>query len=523
MAEFTQATTIDDVLMWEKLGCVPYGIDVQTWKDNDANKTPPTCEEDENGELWFYNGETSRPCRNLCEFEKELLKVFWFQHAPHLPIPSFKDLEIWRQTLTSPGLDAWNAFVSAHQTAAQKKERDNAIKAWFEMMHDAYWHKERNCACRASYRNKQDEPWVEPTLAQITKSTQDIHSRGMGPTKEGSKKNGKKAVADITPSTERQTPMKATEIFEADTEEDFANEAFNNIFDQGDLHLEKRYELMLKKAAESNTFANELQAPKRKYLAQKAPRKSQPFKEIVEDPGEMVTKDTENISVKESSFAVLAIEKEVDDEEMMDAPTKEALPAPKRKYLAKKAPKKSEPFKETAEEPDEMVTVEQVPNREFILPSFAVYQGNDGEEMMGAPVKEAKTPARKTPKKNAASEKKTKTSGISATTTPGNMVTNDTPSKKLNFAGLTFEEQNDYEMIDAPFKTPTTPSNRIRKPSAKKIAATTTPTPAKKRKTTAEKNADDVCNGDDETPSKKRKGVKKEHVGVEKSSDITLL
>src|SRR5882757_1792252 len=200
MAAFTETTTIDDVLMWEKLGCVPYGIDVQKWKDNDANKTPPTCEEDDNGELRFYNGETNRPCRNLCEFEKELLKVFWSQHAPHLPIPSFKDLEIWRQTLTSPGLDAWNAFVSAHQTAAQKKERDNTIQAWSEMMHDAYWHKERNCACRASYRNRQDEPWVEPTLAQITKSSQNISSRGMGPTKEGSKKSGKKAVADVTPS-----------------------------------------------------------------------------------------------------------------------------------------------------------------------------------------------------------------------------------------------------------------------------------------------------------------------------------
>jgi hypothetical protein len=76
--------------------------------------------------------------------------------------------------------------------------------------------------------------------------------------------------------------------------------------------------------------------------------------------------------------------------------------------------------------------------------------------------------------------------------------------------------------MDAPVKTPTTPAKRIRKPSAKKIAATTTPTPAKKRKITAEKNADDVCNGDDETPSKKRKAVKNEQVEVEKSSNIIL-
>ncbi|KAH8786518.1 hypothetical protein BGZ57DRAFT_970465 [Hyaloscypha finlandica] len=515
MAEFTQTTTIDDVLMWEKLGCVPYGIDVEKWKDNDANKPPPTCEEDDDGELRFYNGETNRPCRNLCEFEKELLKVFWSEHAPHLPIPSFKDLEIWRQTLTSPGLDAWNAFVSAHQTAAQKKERDNTIQAWSEMMHDAYWHKERNCACRASYRNSQDEPWVEPTLAQITKSSQNISSRGMGPTKEGSKKSGKKAVADVTPSKKRQTPMKAAETVEADSEEGLASEHFNQIFDQGDLHLEKRYELMLKKAAELNTFVNEPQAPKRKYLAQKAPNTSQPFNEIVEDPGEMAVEDSEDISVKESNFATLAIEKEVDDEETKDAPAKEALPAIKRKYLAKKAPKKSEPFKETAEEPDEMVAdnVEQVPNKEFTPPGFAVYQGNDDEEMMGAPVKEAKTPARRTPKKAAASDKKAKTSGMSATTTP---------SKKLNFADLVFEEQKDYDMMDAPVKAPTTPAKRIRKPSAKKIAATTAPNPAKKRKTAAEKNADDVCNGDDETPSKKRKGVMKEHAEVEKSSNIIL-
>jgi hypothetical protein len=219
------------------------------------------------------------------------------------------------------------------------------------MMHDAYWHKERNCACRASYRNRQDEPWVEPTLAQITKSSQNIRSRGMGPTKEGSKKSGLKAVADVTPSKKRQTPMKAAETVEADSEEGLASEHFNQIFDQGDLHLEKRYELMLKKAAELNTFVNEPQAPKRKYLAQKAPKTSQPFNEIVGDPGEMAVEDSEDISVKESNFATLAIEKEVDDEEMMDAPAQEALPAIKRKYLAKKAPKKSEPFKETAEEP----------------------------------------------------------------------------------------------------------------------------------------------------------------------------
>jgi hypothetical protein len=346
----------------------------------------------------------------------------------------------------------------------------------------------------------------------------------MGPTKEGSKKSGKKAVADVTPSKKRQTLMKSAETVEADSEEGLASEHFNQIFDQGDLHLEKRYELMLKKAAELNTFVNEPQAPKRKYLAQKAPKTSQPFNEIVEDPGEMAVEDSEDISVKESNFATLAIEKEVDREEMNDAPAKEALPAMKRKYLAKKAPKKSEPFKETAEEPDEMVAdnVEQVPNKEFTPPGFAVYQGNDHEEMMGAPVKEAKTPSRRTPKKAAASDKKAKTSGMSATTTPGKMVTNDTPSKKLNFAGLTSEEQKDYEMMDAPVKTPTTPAKRIRKPSAKKIAATMTPTLAKKRKTTVEKNADDVCNGDDETPSKKRKGVMKEHAEVEKSSNIIL-
>jgi hypothetical protein len=391
-----------ELFVWEKLGCVPYPFCkyVHLWYERDANVPPPTVEEDEDGGLYFYNPENGRPRRALCEFEKDLLTLFWSQHNPGLPIPSIKDLNIWHQTLPWVGLEDWNAYVVAHQTAAQKEERDDSIQAHLKMMHDVFWHKERNCACRASYLNRKDEPWVEPTLAQIMQGVQNIYPRGVSPNNsnsasattpkigrktraENSCKNDKTIIGERhdndTPS-KHKTPMKYAEIVEADVQQYFADDPFNQGNNWGDLTIGK---------------------------------------------------------------------------------------------------------------------------------------GVGTGEMMDMPIKKEKTPVRKATKKFEVVEMTAEISRMSASTTYGRIITNDTPSKKLEIAGLVFEERNDDKMMDAPVKIETMDAKRNRKPLAKKVIATETL--AKKRKSPGEKNSGDSDDGGDETPSKKCKGIKKEPVEVERS------
>ena len=170
--------TLQMVELWHRTDTVPRlrGPSLERWREKDNNSPAPTYEEYEDGSVQFYSGVNGRPCRNLCEFEKDLLKEFYLQYnmpdrAPydpfqvsdahwqipgaqfqgpdaHFEIPSFIELEIWRQTLDTPGLEAWQAFVNARQTKAQKKERDASIKAWMKLMHDMFWHKERHCRCK---------------------------------------------------------------------------------------------------------------------------------------------------------------------------------------------------------------------------------------------------------------------------------------------------------------------------------------------------------------------------------------
>jgi hypothetical protein len=178
--------TLQMVKLWHRTDTIPRlrGPSLEIWREKDNNNPAPSYEEFEDGSVQFYNGVNGRPCRNLCEFEKDLLKEFYLQcnipegvpyarfqlpdshwqipgtqfqdpggaqfHSPDAPleIPSFVELEIWRQKLNTPGLVAWEAFVKARQTKAQKEERNASIKAWMKLMHDMFWHKERHCRCK---------------------------------------------------------------------------------------------------------------------------------------------------------------------------------------------------------------------------------------------------------------------------------------------------------------------------------------------------------------------------------------
>jgi hypothetical protein len=177
--------TLQMVEFWHRTDTIPRlrGPSLERWREKDNNNPAPSYEEFDDGSVQFYNGVNGRPCRNLCEFEKDLLKEYYHQYnmpeeagyAPfklsdahwqtpgtrfqipgaqfqgpdaHFEIPSFIELEIWCQKLDTPGLEAWEAFVKARQTKAQKEERDASIKAWMKLMHDMFWHKERHCRCK---------------------------------------------------------------------------------------------------------------------------------------------------------------------------------------------------------------------------------------------------------------------------------------------------------------------------------------------------------------------------------------
>lgn len=170
--------TLQMVELWHRTDTVPRlrGPSLERWREKDNNYPAPSYEELKDGSVQFCNGLSGRPCRNLCEFEKDLLTEFYLQQimpvgsvydlfqlsnahwqipgaqfqGPDAPfeIPSFVELEIWRQKLNTPTLKAWEAFVEARQTKAQKKERDASIKAWMKMMHDMFWHKNRRCRCK---------------------------------------------------------------------------------------------------------------------------------------------------------------------------------------------------------------------------------------------------------------------------------------------------------------------------------------------------------------------------------------
>ena len=170
--------TLQMVEFWHRTDTIPRlrGPSLERWREKDNNNPAPSYEEFDDSSVQFYNGVNGRPCRNLCEFEKNLLKEYYLQYnmpeeagyAPfklsvahwripgaqiqgpdtHFEIPPFIELEIWRQKLDTPGLEAWEAFVNARQTKAQKKERDTSIKAWMKLMHDMFWHKERHCRCK---------------------------------------------------------------------------------------------------------------------------------------------------------------------------------------------------------------------------------------------------------------------------------------------------------------------------------------------------------------------------------------
>ena len=195
--------TMDYLLMLEsKYNIVPDGIDLEKWKENDASSDLPYCEEEPDGSLQFYNSYSGRPCRKLCDFEKDLLEDFYRYMKPGLPVPSFKDLECWRQQLNSPNMDLCDKYIRDRLTPAQKEERDESIEKWRRMMHDRFWHKERRCNCRAHlYRRSEKRFDEEPDIVEMIKSVQLGHDYR------------KSAKSTSTPST----PVKAIKEEPIDT------------------------------------------------------------------------------------------------------------------------------------------------------------------------------------------------------------------------------------------------------------------------------------------------------------------
>ncbi|KAE9373369.1 hypothetical protein N431DRAFT_338644 [Stipitochalara longipes BDJ] len=169
--EVPESFTMDQLLALEaKHGYIPDFINLQKWKEVDATSEPPYWEEEPDGSLQFYNCDTGRPCRKLCDFEKAFLEDFYRYLKPGFPIPSFKSLECWRQQLNTSCLDIWENYVKLRQTQAQKEERDESIRDWLRMMHDAFWHKEQHCACK---HHSREGRLREPTLATMIESVKE--------------------------------------------------------------------------------------------------------------------------------------------------------------------------------------------------------------------------------------------------------------------------------------------------------------------------------------------------------------
>jgi hypothetical protein len=142
-------------------------------------------------------------------------------------------------------------------------------------------------------------------------------------------------------------------------------------------------------------------------------------------------------------------------------------------------------------------------------PEMRFEEQSDGD-MIEVPVPKTSPSKCKTPAK-----KKPKTTN-STVESPNQTGFESTPSKTLNITAMTFEEQEDEQMVDAPVNTTPTPAKR--KISARENAATETPT--KTRRTAAKKIP--CTTATEDTSTMERNGGDKYFVGVEKSDNIIM-
>jgi hypothetical protein len=492
--------TLREVLLCEENDCVPEGIDPQMCKDADDGDPAPTYDELEDGTLQFYNGESGRPCRNLCEFEKDLLKDFWCQSMsmPPSELLSFKDLEIWRQMLNTPGLDAWETYVKTHQTPRQKEEREDSIKEWRSMMHDRFWHKQHGCQCKS---NRHPERFaVEETIEDVIMSL--IKTQRKNTSKKGKIPVKKECVDEsITTPPERaqrenrSVKTKSTSTRKS-TKKNTANETATN----------KRKAATKPDETPDMTAVEENPSKKRKSAA-----KAIKIPKTIAELTEMITKDLDKPSARaklDEDLQEMGHEAKLNDLKAMGYELKseqDVTPVKKEKASALKTPNKAvatsnqdtndapvntpgtsahKAPKKTAATPKSSETVETsrmsataseetvadgTPRKEFKLKlkiNLASKIIDEQDEEMSAPVKKPRTrvPARKTPKKTVVTPKDAETAknnDISAM--------DDTPSKHLNLGAMKIEEDVE-EMMDASVKTPKTPIKR--KTSVKKNTGT---------------------------------------------------
>jgi hypothetical protein len=414
--------TLREVLLCEANDCVPEGIDPQMFKDADDSDPAPTYDELEDGMLQFYNGESGRPCRNLCEFEKDLLKEFWCQSMSMSPYeaPSFKDLEIWRQMLNTPGLDAWETFVKTHQTPRQKEEREDSIKEWRTLMHDRFWHKQHGCQCKS--RRDPERFAVEETVGDVTVSLV--------------KPRLKKGKVPVKKETIDETMAPVPESAQQEGQEN------------GSV---KTNSISIRKAPKKNT-ANETESKKRKSATEvvKVPN-------TVAELTEMITEDLDkpdsaaklNKELKEMGYAAHLKDLKATGYELKS--TQDTTSRKKRKISARKTPM-----------------------RAIAAPS---------QDMHDTPVKKLDTSARKTPKKTVSTQTGADTVSTPEMMAEANTADAEIPEKvtnpykkKLSLIDLAIQQHYHQELKDAPVEKPRTPAQK----APEKIA------PAPKSSDTAE-------------------------------------